>query len=153
MLQILRRLDLTEDQRDKVKTVLNNKKEDAEVANKAVRDAQKALHEAVINEAGEEAIRTAAAGVGRAIGDQAVLKTQAAASVKAVLTEEQLQKLERIKEKTKELQEDMQALRGELGPGQNRRGAGFGQKGRHGTSRRGMRGHRPSGPPPMHPQW
>ncbi|MHC4844402.1 MAG: Spy/CpxP family protein refolding chaperone, partial [Planctomycetota bacterium] len=124
MLRVLRRLDLTEEQHEQVRTILEDNKENAQTVEKGVRDAQKALHDAVINEAGEEAIRNAAAEVGTAIGNQAVLRTQTAASVKGVLTEEQLQKLDTIKEKMQEIREDMRTLQDELGPGQYRRGTG-----------------------------
>jgi Spy/CpxP family protein refolding chaperone len=155
MLRVLRRLDLTEEQHEQVRTILEDNKENAQTVEKGVRDAQKALHDAVINEAGEEAIRNAAAEVGTAIGNQAVLRTQTAASVKGVLTEEQLQKLDTIKEKMQEIREDMRTLQDELGPGQYRRGTGYGPKGQRGRGRRGrgMRGHRPGGPPPMQQQW
>jgi Spy/CpxP family protein refolding chaperone len=148
-------LDLTKEQYEQVRTILEDNKENAQTAERGVRNAQKALHDAVIDEAGEEAIRNAAAEVGKAIGDQAVLRAQTAASVKGVLTEEQLVKLDTIKEKMQELREDVQALEDEIGPGQYRRGTGYGPKGQRGRGRRGrgMRGHRPGGPPPMQQQW
>jgi hypothetical protein len=146
---------LTEEQHEQVRTILEDNKENAQTAEKGIRDAHKALHDVVIDEAGEEAIRNAATEVGTAIGNKAVLRAQTTASIKGVLTEEQLQKFDTIKEKMQELREDVQALEDEIGPGQYRRGAGFGLKGQHGRGRRGggMRGHRPGGPPPMQPQW
>ncbi|MHC4264622.1 MAG: Spy/CpxP family protein refolding chaperone [Planctomycetota bacterium] len=155
MLHLLRRLDLTEEQQKQVKTILDNNRKGAKAADKTVGEAMQAVHKAVMDEAGEEAIRKAAAEAGTALGNQAVLKAQTAASVKGVLTEEQVKRLETIKEKMQKLHEDMEDLQEEFGPRQHRRGTGYGQKGRHGSGRRGggMRGHRPPGPPPMQQQW
>jgi len=152
MLGILQRLDLTEEQKEQVKTIFKNNREQTQAAQKAVRDAMQAVRKAVMDEAGEDTIRDAAARAGIAIGDQAVLRAQVATDVKSVLTEEQLQKLETIKEKMKELHEDMQELREELGPRQQRGGRGFRSRDQGGRGRRGMRGSGP-GPQPMQPRW
>ena len=152
VLGILRRLDLTEEQKEQVKTILKDNRETSREAQKAVRNTMKAVHQAVMDEAGEEAIRDAAAQAGRAIGDQAVLRAQVAIDVKSVLTEEQLQKLESIKEKMQVLQQDMKELREEIGPRQQRGGRGFGPRDQGGRGRRGMWG-RGLGQQQMQPRW
>jgi Spy/CpxP family protein refolding chaperone len=155
MLRILRRLDLTEEQHEQVRTILEDNKESAQTAEKAVQDARKALHQTVIDQQGEEAIRNAAAEIGTAIGNQAVLKTQTIAAVKGVLTEEQKQKLETMKEKALELRENMQQFQDEFGPGYNRGPRGRGMQGSGPGFRgpgKGRGGYGPP-PPPIHPQW
>jgi Spy/CpxP family protein refolding chaperone len=109
---ILHRLDLTDEQKEAIKGILQDGKEQAEAAGKAVAEAHKALHQAVLEGADEAAIRTAAKVVGEAIGDQAVQKANISGSVKEVLTEEQRAELEellgKLKERAQEFREKMQ---------------------------------------------
>ena len=94
---ILRQLDLTDEQREQIKGILEANQEGLETARKAVRDATKSLHEAVIKGAGEADIRAAATALGTAIGNEAVLRSAMMTSVKQVLTPEQLAELGKIK--------------------------------------------------------
>jgi Spy/CpxP family protein refolding chaperone len=154
MLRLLRRLNLSEEQRQNVKTILEDNKENVQVAEKAVHDAMKNLHQTVINEEGEEAIRKAAAEIGTAVGNQAVLKAQTITAVKETLTEEQKQKLESMKEKAQQLRESMQQFQDEFGPGYNRAPRGQGMQGSgHGFRGRGKGKGGYGPPPPRHPQW
>lgn len=100
---IMRQLDLTDEQREQIKGILEANQEGLETAREAVQDATKALHEAVINDAGEADIRAAATGLGTAIGNEAVLRSAMMASVKQVLTPDQLAQLEKIKGRVRKL--------------------------------------------------
>jgi len=73
-----------------------------EAARKAVAEASKALHEATFQDANEVTIRAAAAALGNALGDKAVLQATTMASIKKVLTGEQLVKLKESRAKMKE---------------------------------------------------
>lgn len=98
---MLGRLDLTDEQKESVKQITEAAKEKNKTAAEAVGEARKALQEAVVK-GDETAIRKAATNLGKVLGDQAVLKFQTRASIKAVLTPEQLQKLEELKATVKE---------------------------------------------------
>ncbi|MHC4187958.1 MAG: hypothetical protein ACYSRQ_07170, partial [Planctomycetota bacterium] len=78
-----------------------------------------------------------------------------ATSVKAVLTEEQLQKLETMKEKAQNLRDDMQQFQNEFGPGYHRGPHGRGMQGLGPGFRGPGKGSRGYGPPhpPRHQQW
>ncbi len=98
---MLRGLDLTDEQKESVKQITEAAKEKNKTAAEAVGEARKALQEAVVK-GDETAIRKAATNLGKVLGDKAVLKVQTMASIKAVLTTEQLKKLEELKAKMKE---------------------------------------------------
>ncbi len=101
MLHMLGRLELTDEQKEAVKKITEAAKEKDKKADEAVGEARKALYEAV-DKGDETAIREAATVLGKALGDQAVLKAQTMASIKAVLTPEQLKKLDEFKATMKE---------------------------------------------------
>jgi Spy/CpxP family protein refolding chaperone len=127
------RLDLTDEQMEKIRDIHQQARADANEAEKAVADAREALHKAVTEGAGEEQIRAAAAALGTAIGNQAALHAKTRASVQAVLTEGQRKEMEKIRE--------------EIPPrGRGARGPGFG--GPPG----GRRGARPQAPGPRGPR-
>lgn len=94
---VMKKLDLTKEQRGQIKDIIRSNKKECKNTNNAVRDATKALHDAVVNSAGEADIRASAAALGHAIGDRAVLRAKLLASIKQVLTPDQLEKLERFK--------------------------------------------------------
>ena len=96
-------LDLTKEQVEQMHAIVKEARVDGDEAAEAVAAAQAALHEAVAGGASEEEIRTAATVLGMAIGDQAVLHAQTVASLKAVLTEEQLKEFDKIKTKLPQL--------------------------------------------------
>jgi Spy/CpxP family protein refolding chaperone len=121
LLGMLRQLDLTTDQQIAVKALMEKNRDAAQAAGKALGDAQKALHDAIIAEANEPAIRTAATAVATAMGNQAVLQVKTVTAIKALLTKDQLQKLADMQAKAK----DRPAMpdgpkdgpRGDFGPG------------------------------------
>jgi Spy/CpxP family protein refolding chaperone len=98
---IMQRLDLTDDQHDKIETILDTSRDKVEKAQKAVGTARKALDDAVAGDANEAAIRSAATALGAAIGDEAVLRAATMKEIKAVLTAEQLKTLEEIQARMK----------------------------------------------------
>jgi Spy/CpxP family protein refolding chaperone len=100
--RILHRLDLTDEQSEQIKAIQEASKEKTKDAGKAIAEAAKALHEAASQEVNEAGIRAAATAVGNALGDRAVLRATTMASIKKVLTAEQLEKLEELRAKMKE---------------------------------------------------
>jgi len=126
MERILRKLDLTDKQKQQIKGIVEANREGLKQAIEARAAAIKAFGQAM--EAGEEAgIRTAATVLGNAVADVAVIRIQTVAAIKAVLTPDQLKQLEKMKERAKGLLEQ-QAVRGslnsldKLGPKQPRLG-------------------------------
>jgi len=102
IMQLVRRLDLTDEQSEQIKETIKTNREKIQAAQKAVAEARKALNEAVVEGADEAAIREAATAVGKALGDAAVLRANTTASVKAILTEEQRTKLEELRKEGQE---------------------------------------------------
>jgi len=92
-------LDLTEEQVGQIRDIYEQARTDANEAGAAVAKAGQTLREAVTEGAGEEQIRAAAEALGTAIGNQAVLHAKTQASARAVLTEEQLKDMGKIKDK------------------------------------------------------
>jgi len=143
----LRGLDLSEDQKAAVQDILQDEGAQAarQAAGEAVRQAMKALHEATRAlaegdpEATVEAVTDAAAVLGQAMADQALLQAETLAAIKGLLTPEQLEKLAEIKAKAAEVREKLsdpdvqQALkmRGAIG-GRGGRGGPGGFSGRGG---------------------
>ena len=90
LLPPLRRLDLSDEQRDQVRTVIGESREAARETFGEMRAAREALAEAVASATvDEERIRTLAADLGRLEGDAAVRQAQVYAAVWEILTPEQ----------------------------------------------------------------
>jgi protein CpxP len=100
--KVLRKLDLTDQQKQQIKDIVESHRQAMEQARQARAEALKAYGQAVA--AGDESsIRSAATGVGKAMADAAVLRVQVMSEVKAVLTAEQIQKLESMKARAKQV--------------------------------------------------
>jgi Spy/CpxP family protein refolding chaperone len=93
----LARLDLTDQQKQQIAGILEANRQAVEQAKEARAAAMKAYVQAV-NGGDEASIRSAGAAVGKAMADMAVLRLQVAGTVKAVLTPEQRQQLEAMKD-------------------------------------------------------
>ena len=93
----LGRLDLSDEQRDRVRTVIEEDREAVGAQLPEMRAAREALAEAVSSaEVDEERIRTLAAEVGRLTGDAAVRRAQVYAAVWRILTPEQQARAQEI---------------------------------------------------------
>ena len=96
-------MNVTDEQREKIKDVLVEHKPEIAEAAKGVWEKRSALRDAVLdNEADEAAIRRAADELGKAIGDAAVLGSKIRGQVAPILTDKQ-------KELIKECRSDCQA--------------------------------------------
>jgi Spy/CpxP family protein refolding chaperone len=129
----LRWLNLTEEQREQIRAILEEAEDVSEANREIVADATEALHTAVIEGSDEKAIREAATNLGNALGDQAVQRASIIASIKEVLTDEQLEQLQEMKDQ--ELHEGLGrprtwggAFHRGCGPGAP--GIGFGRPGK-----------------------
>jgi len=101
-MRILHRLDLTDEQNEKIKDIQNDNKDKMEAVKKAITEATKVLHEAAAEGADEAAIRAAGTKLGNAVSELAVLRATTITSIKKVLTDEQLTELKEFQEKMKE---------------------------------------------------
>ena len=115
LLRCLHQIDLTDEQKDQIETILENNKDGTDAARAAVRDAKQALG-AAIDSDDTAAIQAAAADLGTAIGNRAVQRVSVASAVKAVLTADQLAELEELKEKAKKWMKDGKFKRGKRKP-------------------------------------
>jgi Spy/CpxP family protein refolding chaperone len=98
---IMQKLDLTDEQREKIETIIDENHAKTSAARRAVDKARRALEEMAAADANEPAIRKAAAALGTALGDEAVLKAKTMKDIKAVLTADQIKKLDELKAEMK----------------------------------------------------
>jgi Spy/CpxP family protein refolding chaperone len=120
---VIRRLDLSDEQLEKITTIQEAAMEKMEAGCQAVADAVEALREAAgAEEPDEAAIQQAGTALGTAIGQQAVLRAKTMASIKQVLTDEQRESVKTLMERAKELR----GFPGRFGGGRRGRGLGMG---------------------------
>ena len=128
----LRRLELTDEQREQVRTAIGENREAARTHARETRTAREALAEAVVAGAvDEDRLRTLGAELGRLAGDAAVRLAQVYAAVWQILTPEQQTRAEEIRaereerrnarrERMEERRERMRERRGERRERRNR---------------------------------
>ena len=110
-------LKLTDEQIRQIRSIYDRARVDSGSVEQAVAQARMALHQAVTSGADEAQVRTAAAALGTAIGNQAAVHAKTVAAAKAVLTDEQRKEFEKIPEKMGTLQHNTQGPN-PAGPGQ-----------------------------------
>jgi protein CpxP len=119
-LRMLRELDLTEAQREQVRSVFE------EVERSGVpdrlREARESLQEAVESGADEATLRQHAAELGEAEGDAAVELARVRSRIQEILTPEQRQELEQLKAQAKERMEMHRRHREERRSGRSKSG-------------------------------
>jgi protein CpxP len=115
-MDLLRGLDLTDQQRQQVRTIMENHKSDFQQVRQKMRAAMEAQHAAATATPPDEAtIRAKAAEVGAAQGDLAVLMTRVRAEVFQILTPDQQAKAQQLQQeraqKRDAFRQKMQELR------------------------------------------
>jgi Spy/CpxP family protein refolding chaperone len=85
----LAQLNLTDEQKAQVKSIVQGHKDEMQAAGTQVRDARRALGDAIANDADEQTIRTAAGNLGKVQGDMAVLGAKLHKQIFSVLTPDQ----------------------------------------------------------------
>jgi len=94
------KLNLTEEQKAKIRSTVAAQKEEIISLFRKVAERRQALRDAVLAEMpSEESIRAAADELGKAIGDAAVKASQIAGDLRKNLTSEQLEKIRKFREK------------------------------------------------------
>ena len=120
----LRELNLTDAQREKVRTILNNQRTAVRDVMDNLMDARRALHDAVASEKFDEAaVRAKAAAIGKIEGDLAVMHAKVRTEVLSVLTPEQQKKAQdlktqreqRLKERRDRLEKRLERMKRETG--------------------------------------
>jgi Spy/CpxP family protein refolding chaperone len=98
-----RALDLSDDQKTRIKAVLKTHAAEIEAQMKASSSARRALHQAVLAQPIDaNAIRTAAAGLGSVEGDGAVLFAKIRTEVEPILTDAQRAKIQQLRERVRD---------------------------------------------------
>lgn len=98
--RIARALDLTDDQKGQIKTVLKSHAAEIEAQMKASAAARRALHDAVLAQpADEAAIRARAAELGQVHGDGAILFSKVRTEIQPILTPEQRDRIQTFRER------------------------------------------------------
>jgi periplasmic protein CpxP/Spy len=101
--RMARHLDLTDEQKTRIRDLMESHKPQLEAQREARRAAHRALADAVAAEPRDEAaIRARAAEIGRVAGDSAVLKARIRSEISPLLTDQQREKLREMKERFQE---------------------------------------------------
>jgi protein CpxP len=102
-LMMLRRLDLTDAQKEQVKGIVGSHKEEAKTIGDRARTAHRALEAAITSETFDEAtVRTRAADVATVNADAAVAQARGFSEIYQILTTEQQTRLKEIQAKVQE---------------------------------------------------
>ena len=112
---MLERLDLTTDQRDRVRQILDSHRDEQKAIGDRAMKAHEALQEVVTGTFDESAIRARAADVAAVDADVAVAQARVYSEVFQILTSDQQQKLKKLQADMKERREKMQQQRQERG--------------------------------------
>ena len=112
---MLERLDLTTDQRDRVRQILDSHRDEQRAIGDRAMKAHEALQDAVSGTFDESAIRARAADVAAVDADIAVSQGRVYSEVYQILTADQQQKLKKLQADMKERREKMQQQRQERG--------------------------------------
>ncbi len=100
--RIARALDLTDDQKSRIKAILKTHASEIETQMKASAAARRAVHEAVLAQPVDEAaIRAAAQRLGEIHADGAVLFAKIRTEVQPLLTEEQRAKIQKFRDRAR----------------------------------------------------
>jgi protein CpxP len=91
----LRGIELTDTQREQVRSIMDTNRAALEQTGKALREAHRAFAEATMAATVDEAtVRARSTAVANAMADEAILRAKVRAEVHALLTAEQLQQLQ-----------------------------------------------------------
>jgi Spy/CpxP family protein refolding chaperone len=111
---MLERLDLTSDQRDRVKQILDSHRDDQQAIGPRAMAAHDALEAAITAASFDETlIRTRAADVASVDADETVLRARIYSEVYQILTADQQSKLKTMQDQMHQRREQMQANRGQ----------------------------------------
>jgi len=96
-MELGRKLDITEEQHDAIIDIFESYRDKVHPLMQKVVEKKDTLRDAVLADtSSEKTIRAASAELGEAIGDVAVITSEIAAEIKEVLTDEQLEQMERL---------------------------------------------------------
>jgi Spy/CpxP family protein refolding chaperone len=127
MMMLLQRLDLTSDQRDRVKQIMDAHRDDQKTLGDRAMKANDGLQDAMLT-FDESAVRARAADVAAVDADRAVAETRIASEVYQILTAEQQQKLKTLRTEMQERREKMRHDFEKNGPPDGGRRGGRGQR-------------------------
>jgi Spy/CpxP family protein refolding chaperone len=120
-LGMLRQLDLTEDQRQRIRALFDEV--DATGVPDRLREARESLHDAIESGADESTLRQEASQLGAVEGDAAVEWARARARIQEILTPEQKNELEQLKKEAEERREMFRRQREERKARRSKSGA------------------------------
>ena len=118
---MLERLDLTTDQRERVRQILDSHRDEQKAIGDRAMKAHEALQEVVTGTFDESAIRARAVDVAAVDADVAVAQARVYNEVLQILTADQQQKLKKLQADMKERREKMQQQRQERGASRGQR--------------------------------
>lgn len=118
ILKLKEELGLSDSQVEQLEALKGEIKEQMKTSREAVKAKREALQEAIKAGAEESAVRAAADELGKALGDQAVLRVSTKAKIDGILTEDQKSKLKELKgRRAKGKSKAGEFAKGRKGPG------------------------------------
>jgi len=115
---LLERLNLTADQRDRVRQIMDSHRDEQKAIGDRARKAREALNDAITGPFDESAIRTRSADVAAVDADMAVAQARVYGEVFQILTTEQQQQLKQLQAEMRTRAETMRQQHGAGGRGQ-----------------------------------
>ena len=112
---MIERLDLTSDQRDRVRQIVDSHRDEQRALGDRAMKAHEALQEAITGTFDESAIRARSADVAAVDADMAVAQARVYNEVLQILTSEQQQKLKTLQSEMKQRRSQMQQRRADRG--------------------------------------
>ena len=101
MMTLRSELDVTDEQRDAIKKIVVSHRSEIVAVAKPIVDKRRELRDATLaKDSNDEAIRTAANDLGKAIGDAAVLASKVKGEVSKVLTPDQMHKIDSFRQES-----------------------------------------------------
>ena len=130
VMRLQKELNVTDEQREQIRAIMEANRETGRAVMEKMRDAHQALRElAESDEVNEAAIRAKAAEVGAALGDSALMQAKVRKNIRAVLTADQIKKLDEMRDKMRERMEQRRKERAEGREGGRRGGRRGGRQG------------------------
>jgi protein CpxP len=118
----LRELDLSDAQKEQIKTISQSHRDEARQVGEKVGEAQRALDQTADSGGSEGDVRAKAAALANAIADAAILRARVNAEIVNVLTAEQQQKLREFRAQMEQRMKERVGQRGPGAAGQRKRG-------------------------------
>lgn len=99
--RMARKLDLNEEQKSQMEALFEGTQDQRESRHDAMKEARQNLHQAIISGASQSDVQLMADKIGQLVADKAMARYQMRLKMKDILTEEQITKMDELRDKRK----------------------------------------------------